>query len=261
MPESNASPLRQTCSTALYALIWMSFALLLAQICIDDWQYEQLRAHLAGVPLTQAWDDWLTRRSTPLVLATVGLLALATAGFRVLHAAATAARERRTAHQDPLTRLPNRRAFDQQLRALSTPDRLHASPASLLFIDLDGFKSLNDRHGHELGDRALISVAITLRDCLDRAEDRCCRWGGDEFVVLLPGTDREGALQVAERVLDALRDVTICVAPGRLLHVSGSIGVATLDRCVPDAIDDLPRLADRALSAAKRAGKGVVLSS
>jgi len=261
MPESMASPLRQTCLAAVYALGWMSFTMLLAHICIDDWQYEQLRAHLAGVPLGQAWDDWLTRRSTPLVLSGVGLLALALAGFRILHTVAAVARERRTAHQDPLTRLPNRRAFDQQLRALSTEARCSAAPASLLFIDLDGFKSLNDHHGHELGDRALISVAITLRDCLDRAEDRCCRWGGDEFVVLLPGTGREGALQVAERVLHALSDVTICAAPGRLLRVSGSVGVATLDRCVPGSINDLPRLADRALNEAKRAGKGVVLLS
>lgn len=261
MSGSSTSPFRQACLAALYALAWMSFTLLLVHICIDDWQYEQLRAHLTGVPLAQAWDDWLARRSTPLALATVGLLVVAIVGFRLLHSTATAARERRTAHEDPLTRLPNRRAFDQQLRDLSTQARRRVSPASLLFIDLDGFKSLNDRHGHELGDRALISVAITLRDCLDRAEDRCCRWGGDEFVVLLPGTGREGALQVAERVLHALRDVTISAAPGCLLRVSGSVGVATLDRCMPDAVDDLPRLADRALGEAKRAGKGLVLSS
>lgn len=259
MRDMAPSPLRQACVVALFGLALMSFTLLIAHMSVDDWEYELLRAHLAGVPLEQLRDDYLARRAIPWTLAALGLLAGAAAGFRAVRNTEHAALERRSAYQDPLTHLPNRRAFDQRLRAIDARERRTSRPTSLLFIDLDGFKQFNDRYGHALGDRVLVSVAVTLRDCLDRAADACCRWGGDEFVVLLPGTADDGARQVAERIVGALRSLRVYAAPGCVLRVSGSVGIATLEECPGRSAESLPLIADRALAEAKRVGKGVVV--
>lgn len=253
----NRPLLRHGCLVALYGLALMSFTLLVAHVTIDDWEYERLRAHLDGVPTERVVDDYLARRSIPLALAAIGLLAGAAVGFRAVQSTAHADDERRTALEDPLTRLPNRRAFDQRLCELAARPARCAGPASLLFIDLDGFKELNDRHGHAIGDRALIGVAVTLRNCLDRGADVCCRWGGDEFAVLLPGTDASGALCMAERVVTALAGVRVATAHGKVLRVSGSVGIASLEELRSSKPEELPILADRALGEAKRAGKGV----
>ncbi|MFZ9653201.1 MAG: GGDEF domain-containing protein [Steroidobacteraceae bacterium] len=247
--------LRHAGIVVLYGVALMSFSLLVVHITIDDWEYERLRAHLVGVPVEEAWKDYFARRRIPVALAALGLVAGAAVGFRAVLGAATVERERRSALEDPLTRLPNRRAFDQQLRALALRARWFSRPASLLFIDLDGFKQLNDGHGHALGDRVLISVAVTLRNCLDRHRDFCCRWGGDEFVILLPGTARDGAVQVAERVVHALHGIRVSPVPGSIVRVSGSVGVATFNAVHADAVEELPRVADHALALAKRAGK------
>jgi diguanylate cyclase (GGDEF)-like protein len=181
------------------------------------------------------------------VTATVGQAAPVLANLRNLaiaeHRAAT----------DPLTRLPNARSVQETLiRMVAQSHRTH-SPLSAIVIDLDHFKALNDRHGHQAGDEVLEGVGTALRTTV-RASDFAGRWGGEEFVVLLPDTDHEGAVQAAETLRARLDGLAI---PGVIAHLTASLGVATL----PDHAADGPaliRAADRALYVAKADGRNRV---
>lgn len=162
-------------------------------------------------------------------------------------------RARRLADIDPLTGLYNRRAWSEHLAALDEAMRRQGLPLSVLFLDLDHFKQLNDRFGHEAGDAALRALAGVMRSEL-REQDRIGRHGGEEFVVALPGADAAYALQAAERIRQRLQD-RVAVAPADAT-TTVSIGVATLH---PD--EDMLALlkrADEAMYAAKAAGRNRV---
>lgn len=151
---------------------------------------------------------------------------------------------------DPLTGLLNRMAFGARLdRALSRAKRAGKSVA-VLFLDLDGFKLVNDSMGHEAGDTLLAAVAGRLRDVL-RPEDVATRLAGDEFAVLLRDTTRAGATCVAERILEALRRPV--VLDGREVVVTASVGIAlsTVRKGSRELLDN----ADLAMYRAKHAGK------
>lgn len=158
---------------------------------------------------------------------------------------------RRLSLQDPLTGLPNRREFTERLarlREAGQPTRF-----AVLCMDLDGFKRVNDQHGHDAGDQLLAQVAQRFRGLL-RQQDAVCRVGGDEFVVLLPGADAAVAAQVAQRLLqEVARPFTL--RDGVTVQVGLSVGIAL---CPGDGQDGahLLREADAALYRAKRAGKG-----
>jgi len=166
--------------------------------------------------------------------------------------------EARLAHQashDPLTDLPNRTLFGDRLAGAAAAARRRGSPLAVLFVDLDGFKLVNDSLGHVAGDELLVAVARRLRASLP-AEALLARFGGDEFAVLLDGdVDRERALAAAEGVIEALR----CpfTAGGRETFVTASVGVV---HRTPRLVDpsDLLRDADTALYAAKAEGRGAV---
>jgi diguanylate cyclase (GGDEF)-like protein len=163
---------------------------------------------------------------------------------------------RRLADIDPLTGLHNRRAWSERLFALDEVLRREGQPLSLLFLDLDHFKELNDRLGHEAGDAALRAMALAMRAEL-REQDEVGRYGGEEFVVALPGSDGAHALQAAERIRARLHQRAMHDPAGAMPTVS--IGVATLE---PG--EDLPTLikrADGAMYAAKAAGRNRVLQA
>src|SRR3954447_11889515 len=157
---------------------------------------------------------------------------------------------RHQALHDPLTGLPNRTLFLDRVRhAVDTASRTRVWPA-VLYLDLDGFKPVNDTFGHEAGDVLLRTVADRLRGCL-RPADTAARMGGDEFVVLLNGPiDRLGVARVVERIRAQL-DVPVLLGDGVVTTVGASIGVALGDHTTPDA-DTLVRHADIAMYAAKR---------
>ncbi len=159
------------------------------------------------------------------------------------------------ARVDALTGLVNRRAFDQALdRTLGQPVR---AGTALVLIDVDAFKSINDSHGHPVGDAALVHLAGVLRDQV-RAEDAVLsRLGGDELAVLLPDCAPHVAARRAEELLEAVHATPLALPDGTLLAMSISVGVAHVPVRSGDR-ETLYHSADAALYAAKRSGRGRV---
>jgi diguanylate cyclase (GGDEF)-like protein len=128
------------------------------------------------------------------------------------------------ADHDPLTGLFNRRRMHKELAAAVSHTSRYGDPFALIFIDLNRFKTINDNHGHDAGDRFLSGFAALLEQTT-RDSDRPGRWGGDEFVVLLPHSAMQGAQQFAERLQDRLGRQSIDIGPVRIA-ASASIGIA-----------------------------------
>jgi diguanylate cyclase (GGDEF)-like protein len=151
---------------------------------------------------------------------------------------------------DHLTSIANRRAFEEHLNRHHSLAIRHSRPLSLVLIDIDRFKQINDRYGHPVGDEVLRSTADVLID-VSRGEDLPGRLGGDELGIILPETENSGAASIASRVLDALHERR--VDDGSDETIKASIGVATLD---PDeTVERFWERADRALYAAKETGR------
>jgi diguanylate cyclase (GGDEF)-like protein len=146
-----------------------------------------------------------------------------------------------TARTDSLTGLLNRRALTDELTRALARSRRHGEPLSVLMIDLDRFKDTNDRFGHEAGDRVLCALADCMRDTL-RAEDAYGRWGGDEFLVMLPTGDQHEARAVAERLRAAAAAVDLADI-GLTAGVPMSVGQATAAGATVTP-DEIVRMAD-----------------
>lgn len=152
---------------------------------------------------------------------------------------------------DPLTGLPNRRSIMKRLKTeVSRVDR-GGLPFALVMVDIDHFKLINDTHGHDIGDSAIVAVARTLRQ-ITRDYDVCARWGGEEFLILLPDSTIESATATAEKLRRGVAEVriphqgvnvTVTISLGLALHQRH----ASLDRCI--------QMADQALYMAKRGGR------
>jgi two-component system cell cycle response regulator len=160
---------------------------------------------------------------------------------------------------DSLTGLHNRRYMvshlDTLLRRALESDR----PVSLLLLDIDHFKEINDTHGHAVGDEVLVEFAERIRRGV-RGIDLAVRYGGEEFVVVLPETDRDGASMVAERLRRHIADETFRISGGAPLDVTVSIGVAVYDGSDASA-DSLIKRADDALYRAKNGGRNQVVAA
>jgi diguanylate cyclase (GGDEF)-like protein len=157
--------------------------------------------------------------------------------------------------QDPLTNLSNRRLMmDRMTAELASAERLNR-PLSLFLVDIDHFKKINDTLGHDAGDRVLIEIARTLAKEL-RAYDVCARWGGEEFMVLLPETPGNGALRVAERLCRNVQHIEFMGLPPDI-RISVSVGVAEYER--GSSVAALIKRADIALYGAKRAGRNTAV--
>jgi diguanylate cyclase (GGDEF)-like protein len=163
------------------------------------------------------------------------------------------------ARRDSLTGLYNRGHFDSQLESAFEVSRELKRPLSLIFCDLDHFKQMNDQHGHQVGDAALQSLGkLLLR--FSRQLDVPSRYGGEEFAIILPGTDRAGAGLVAERLRKMLENMDVPVGGGRVVQLTASFGCATMDGAFlpPDAAT-LLKAADDCAYAAKNAGRNRVV--
>lgn len=158
------------------------------------------------------------------------------------------------AEHDPLTGLYNERAFrDRYGRAIDRASRT-GQPVSLLLIDVDHLKRINDTYGHRTGNKALIHIASALRDA-KRNTDSAARWGGDEFAILLEGADSAATQRVAEKVLERVREKPVAFTRGQL---TASVSIGGACTAAPRAGEDLFNVADKALYAAKRGGRNRV---
>ncbi|AKV07552.1 MULTISPECIES: GGDEF domain-containing protein [Pseudomonas] len=156
-----------------------------------------------------------------------------------------------SALRDPLTDTGNRIAMDQTLQREIDMSRRHLQPLSLLMLDIDHFKQINDTHGHSAGDDVLKAVAASIKGQL-RNVDMVFRFGGEEFLILLSNTGREAAAMVGERLRFAAQAKDY-LADGKLIELTVSLGCATL---LPgESVESLLRRADSALYVAKREGR------
>lgn len=154
---------------------------------------------------------------------------------------------------DGLTGLPNKRAVTDALKRTFAQAATTKAPLALVLLDLDHFKQVNDQRGHAVGDQVLANVGATLRGVL-RTRDFAGRNGGEEFAILLPDTEIDAALEIAERVRAAIAEISL---PGTDVSVTASIGVAGFPGHA-STLDRLERLADAALYLAKRQGRNRV---
>lgn len=186
------------------------------------------------------------------------LLALALASRMREHLQARQDAEQ-LARTDPLTDLPNRRAFLERARAPWSVAQRGRRPLAALVLDIDHFKAVNYDYGHEVGDRVLVHLAALMR-AICRAGDLPARWGGEEFVMLLPETDLTQALGFGERLRTAVEQTPAELPDGRCIAFTASLGVAELNgETDTGTLERLIAHADQALYRAKSGGRNQVL--
>lgn len=160
-------------------------------------------------------------------------------------------------YTDGLTNLHNRRFLDERLGTLVPAAQAEGSPLSLVMLDLDHFKRFNDGWGHLEGDRALQHLAKVMRSVV-RSEDSSCRYGGEEFAIVLPGRSQSQAAEVAERIRSELARQPLKLETGEAVHLSCTLGVAQL--APGETAESLLGRADQALYRGKQAGRNRVVA-
>lgn len=254
---------------AILALTVMAGALVVARLRCRDvlglWLAVALLAASLDVALTSFGGGlftlgWYAARVLSLMTGVCVLFALLSALMREAGRVAEAnARLEQALQTDVLTALSNRRAFDAALAAEWRRAQREQTPLSLLMVDIDCFKGFNDRYGHPAGDSCLRAVAGALASQAYRPADMAARIGGEEFGILLPVTDENGAMQVAERLRASVAALSIVHPGSGTGTVTVSVGVATIHPFSPDAeASQLISTADRALYRAKEAGRNGV---
>jgi diguanylate cyclase (GGDEF)-like protein len=219
-----------------------------------------------GMLVTRAWEQ----RAWPTVTWLLGELAADRLAYVYLVLSTTTVfvslglllgsqedRLRRLAVTDPLTGLLNRRYFSARLHQELARAKRYETPLSLLIVDLDWLKAINDGSGHDAGDKAIRAVAATLEHSL-RATDIAARYAGDEFAALLPQTSAQEAMGLARRISAQVRELGLGPEGGPL---SVSIGVADLEGSGGSSAEELFTAADEALYAAKAAGRNSVMAA
>jgi diguanylate cyclase (GGDEF)-like protein len=159
---------------------------------------------------------------------------------------------------DQLTNIANRRSFDNRLGVEWYRAVREKTPISMLMIDVDKFKTYNDTYGHQQGDVVLRTIAEVFTNTLKRALDFAARWGGEEFTILLPNVDKDGALIVAEDIRKNVENTEIPCANGTFTKVTISVGVNTEEPSHNSSVDTFISGADEALYIAKRTGRNKV---
>ena len=159
---------------------------------------------------------------------------------------------------DQLTDIPNRRGFDNRIKLEWGRSVREKLPISVLLLDVDKFKTYNDTYGHQQGDAVLVKIASSIKNSLFRPADFAARWGGEEFIVLLPNTGLNGALSVAENIRANVEREPVPLANGDVTNVTVSVGVSELTPGQNDSADVFIKAADAALYSAKESGRNRV---
>lgn len=207
-------------------------------------------------PLSDVWFSFLMENLPLLGIAGLALILITGIFLHLYRTSKKLSEALRDAFFDALTQIPNRRAFDDMFPRLLREAVRSQRMLSVLFIDIDHFKQFNDDYGHDGGDVALKAVALGLRQCATRPLDFMCRWGGEEFIVLLPHTPPDAAEQMARKILAEVRDIPLRCGQGiTMRHVSVSIGVASALIGSLAEGQSLLTQADEAMKQAKLAGR------
>lgn len=210
----------------------------------------------ATLPYAKIKHDFLMGNLYFILYVFVGLLLSAATFYYLYDLSKRLAKVQMESLHDPLTRLHNRRALDDVLPTLLRDATRQQNPISVLFIDIDHFRFFNENYGHESGDIALKAVAQTLSSCVHRPLDFVCRWGGEEFVIVLPQTNREAARKIADDILNAIRQIELrCNTNGDHPRLTVSIGHVTSNIARNAMPEDLVDAADKAMLQAKSQGR------
>lgn len=235
-----------TSHTITLAVFFGGAALLLVRMVFETLSTQPLTSGVAATPMQVITFSYMSL--VPVI---------ATFGFALMCSEYTRAELEKLAATDPLTGTLNRRMLEQLANEQIALAQRHERPVSLLLLDADRFKTINDVHGHDVGDIALKNVVASARQHL-RPGDLIGRLGGEEFLVLLIDTRSDEATQIAERLRAAVAALDLRVR-GESLSLSISIGVATLGEHGDD-FHELVRRADRAMYLAKRGGRNRVVT-
>lgn len=160
---------------------------------------------------------------------------------------------------DPMTKLYNRRYFSEISEEMFDVNKRKHTNVSLILLDIDNFKSVNDIYGHHIGDDVIISIANILMENT-RKDDIVCRYGGEEYIIVLPDTDLESSMKIAHNIRDLVEKMVIKLPREEELQVTISIGVSMANMIVDNDIDIAINKADNAMYEAKRSGKNKVCS-
>ncbi|MBU3613239.1 diguanylate cyclase [Polynucleobacter sp. MG-27-Goln-C1] len=213
-------------------------------------------AYMIGEATTRkVWTQTFSSGLKFLLLVFFSCLLVGYFAYQLLKSIAKIEAENHLAIHDALTHLPNRRYFDEMFPKIQGDCRRSRKPLSALFIDIDKFKDFNDLHGHECGDKVLRVVANSILRIRKRPLDFFCRYGGEEFIFVLPDTDQQGAMHYAQEILETVSAQEIEVNDGVMVHVTVSIGIATDPDGSQNLSDDLIKKADSAMYKAKQSGR------
>lgn len=235
-------------SHKLFLLVWVVVTISLCQLLLsltapNDASYQWYAARLLALAspgvatLALVWE--ITRQYQSLALTNTDLV--------------------EKVFVDPLTQIYNRRYFDNRIRLVADRVQQRAIPLSVLLIDIDFFKQVNDRYGHPFGDTVLQRIASTIQHCIRLPSDFAVRLGGEEFAVVLPEIDQQAALRVADRIRESVKRASTDMLPEKARDkgeaITISIGIATWQPGEPLVISAMLERADKALYQAKHKGR------
>jgi diguanylate cyclase (GGDEF)-like protein len=207
------------------------------------------------LPISQMLGGFLNENMELFLYVLIGTLIILVIFYQVHKMSIALLSAQDSALHDPLTLLHNRRALDENLPLLLRESMRSQQPVSVLFIDIDFFRRFNENHGHETGDVALVAVAQSLAACCRRPLDLMCRWGGEEFVAVLPQTNAFAAEKIALDMLSAVRSIHLNLPVQADAHITVSVGCVTTTVSKLNQTDDLIDMADKAMQTAKSRGR------
>lgn len=248
----------QRASSPQDAFVWPLQAPLDSQLTLVGYEHSELSGLTTtlALPLRAVWLRFLRENLVLFSISGISLLLISVIFHHLYRTSRYLTEALHDASNDTLTQIPNRRAFQEEVPRLLRDAVRTREPLSVLFIDIDHFKLFNDDYGHDGGDVALQGVARTLGSCVRRPLDFLCRWGGEEFVVILPHTTQEAALQLAQKMLDAVRAMRLQDPQGEPMRtITISIGIASATLRSTSEGEALVNAADMAMQAAKRQGR------
>ncbi|MDH6422197.1 diguanylate cyclase (GGDEF)-like protein [Polynucleobacter sphagniphilus] len=208
-----------------------------------------------SLPVKVVLGDYVRSSSLLIIFIALAFLSLVYIFWRFYKKAVVVAESLIISFSDALTGLKNRRFFDTEFPKYWKEAIRSKNPISVLFIDIDHFKIFNDDYGHDCGDQALIALARAIEQFVTRPLDFCCRWGGEEFAVILPDTDEHGAISLASEILEAVRLTKLDFPNNQHPKITVSIGIASLVVNQANTTDDLIDMADKAMYVAKQSGR------